>query len=279
MSRQALGKGLRSLIPETEITRRNQIAQIELDKITTNPFQPRKQFDQEKLEQLAESIRQHGVLEPIIVRSVAAGYEIVVGERRWRACLLAGEVKIPAIIKDFSDRQMTEMALIENLQREDLNAIEEAEGYQILADEFSLTQEEIAQSVGKKRSSVANALRLLTLDSQVKRLVAEGQLSRGHAKVLLAVDNIKERQVYAARVIKDGLSVRELEKMIKNGLRKRKTKTKDKILDPEVRMLEEELQRVLGTKVRLAYQDGKGKIEIEYYSDEELERILDFMRS
>ncbi len=279
MSRQALGKGLRSLIPETEITRRNQIAQIELDKITTNPFQPRKQFDQEKLEQLAESIRQHGVLEPIIVRSVAAGYEIVVGERRWRACLLAGEAKIPAIIKDFSDRQMTEMALIENLQREDLNAIEEAEGYQILADEFSLTQEEIAQSVGKKRSSVANALRLLTLDSQVKRLVAEGQLSRGHAKVLLAVDNIKERQVYAARVIKDGLSVRELEKMIKNGLRKRKTKTKDKILDPEVRMLEEELQRVLGTKVRLAYQDGKGKIEIEYYSDEELERILDFMRS
>ena len=279
MSRQALGKGLRSLIPETEITRRNQIAQIELDKITTNPFQPRKQFDQEKLEQLAESIRQHGVLEPIIVRSVAAGYEIVVGERRWRACLLAGEVKIPAIIKDFSDRQMTEMALIENLQREDLNAIEEAEGYQILADEFSLTQEEIAQSVGKKRSSVANALRLLNLDSQVKRLVAEGQLSRGHAKVLLAVDNIKERQVYAARVIKDGLSVRELEKMIKNGLRKRKTKTKDKILDPEVRMLEEELQRVLGTKVRLAYQDGKGKIEIEYYSDEELERILDFMRS
>ncbi len=279
MSRQALGKGLRSLIPETEITRRNQIAQIELDKITANPFQPRKQFDQEKLEQLAESIRQHGVLEPIIVRSVAAGYEIVVGERRWRACLLAGEVKIPAIIKDFSDRQMTEMALIENLQREDLNAIEEAEGYQILADEFSLTQEEIAQSVGKKRSSVANALRLLNLDSQVKRLVAEGQLSRGHAKVLLAVDNIKERQVYAARVIKDGLSVRELEKMIKNGLRKRKTKTKDKILDPEVRMLEEELQRVLGTKVRLAYQDGKGKIEIEYYSDEELERILDFMRS
>jgi len=279
LSRQALGKGLRSLIPETEITRRNQIAQIELDKITTNPFQPRKQFDQEKLEQLAESIRQHGVLEPIIVRSVAAGYEIVVGERRWRACLLAGEVKIPAIIKDFSDRQMTEMALIENLQREDLNAIEEAEGYQILADEFSLTQEEIAQSVGKKRSSVANALRLLNLDSQVKRLVAEGQLSRGHAKVLLAVDNIKERQVYAARVIKDGLSVRELEKMIKNGLRKRKTKTKDKILDPEVRMLEEELQRVLGTKVRLAYQDGKGKIEIEYYSDEELERILDFMRS
>ncbi len=277
MSRQALGKGLRSLIPETEITYRSQVAQIELDKIAANPFQPRKQFDQEKLEQLAASIRQHGVLEPIVVRRVGDGYQIVVGERRWRACSLAGEAKIPAIVKDFTDRQMTEMALIENLQREDLNAIEEAEGYQILVNEFSLTQEEIAESVGKKRSSVANALRLLNLDEHLKQLVAEGQLSRGHAKVLLAVDNVKDRRVYAMRVIKDGLSVRQLEKMIKAGLRK--TRTKDKRTNPEVRMLEEELQRVLGTRVRLAYRDGRGKIEIEYYSDEELERILELMRS
>ncbi len=277
MSRQALGKGLRSLIPETEITYRSQVAQIELDKIAANPFQPRKQFDQEKLEQLAASIRQHGVLEPIVVRRVGDGYQIVVGERRWRACSLAGEAKIPAIVKDFTDRQMTEMALIENLQREDLNAIEEAEGYQILVNEFSLTQEEIAESVGKKRSSVANALRLLNLDDHLKQLVAEGQLSRGHAKVLLAVDNVKDRQTYAMRVIKDGLSVRQLEKMIKAGLRK--TRIKDKRTNPEVRMLEEELQRVLGTRVRLAYRDGRGKIEIEYYSDEELERILELMRS
>ena len=277
MSRQALGKGLRSLIPETEITYRSQVAQIELDKIAANPFQPRKQFDQEKLEQLAASIRQHGVLEPIVVRRVGDGYQIVVGERRWRACSLAGEAKIPAIVKDFTDRQMTEMALIENLQREDLNAIEEAEGYQILVNEFSLTQEEIAESVGKKRSSVANALRLLNLDEHLKQLVAEGQLSRGHAKVLLAVDNVKDRRVYAMRVIKDGLSVRQLEKMIKAGLRK--TRTKDKRTNPEVRMLEEELQRVLGTRVRLAYRDGRGKIGIEYYSDEELERILELMRS
>jgi len=277
LSRQALGKGLRSLIPETEITYRSQVAQIELDKIAANPFQPRKQFDQEKLEQLAASIRQHGVLEPIVVRRVGDGYQIVVGERRWRACAVAEEEKIPAIVKDFTDRQMTEMALIENLQREDLNAIEEAEGYQILVNEFSLTQEEIAESVGKKRSSVANALRLLNLDEHLKQLVAEGQLSRGHAKVLLAVDNVKDRRVYAMRVIKDGLSVRQLEKMIKAGLRK--TRTKDKRTNPEVRMLEEELQRVLGTRVRLAYRDGRGKIGIEYYSDEELERILELMRS
>ncbi len=277
MSRQALGKGLRSLIPETEISQRNQVAQLELAKIVANPFQPRKQFDEEKLAQLADSIEQHGVLEPIIVRRVGAGYEIVVGERRWRASQLAGKARIPAIIKDFSDRQMTEMALIENLQREDLNAIEEAEGYRILIDEFSLTQEQVAQSVGKKRSSVANALRLLNLDNQVKQLVATGELSRGHGKVLLSVDDVKLRQAYATRIIQEGLSVRQVERMVKNAPKPRPKKKK--VADPEVLVLEEELQRVLGTRVRLAYRDGKGKIEIEYYSDEELERILDLMRS
>ncbi|MGB4141104.1 MAG: ParB/RepB/Spo0J family partition protein, partial [Limnochordia bacterium] len=144
MSRQALGKGLRSLIPQSDTLNRNLVSQIEVDKITANPFQPRKHFDQEKLEELAESIKNHGVLEPIIVRRAGGEYQIVIGERRWRACQLAGLATVPAVVKELSDREMTEMALIENLQREDLNAIEEAEGYQILIDEFSLTQEEVA---------------------------------------------------------------------------------------------------------------------------------------
>ncbi|HHT37097.1 MAG TPA: ParB/RepB/Spo0J family partition protein [Firmicutes bacterium] len=276
MSRQALGKGLRSLIPQVEVVNRNQVSQIEVDKITANPFQPRRYFDTEKLEQLAQSIKEHGVLEPIIVRKTDEGYQVVVGERRWRASMLAGKDTVPAVVKELTDRQMTELALIENLQREDLNAIEEAEGYQVLIEEFSMTQEEVAQSVGKKRSSVANALRLLTLDNKVKEMVASGALSRGHAKVLLGVDSVKLRQQLAEKVVKEGLSVRQLERLVKDRPKKKTEKTRRK--DPEVELLQEELQRVLGTKVRLDYHQGKGKIEIEYYSDEELERILDLMR-
>lgn len=276
MSRQALGKGLRSLIPQADIVNRSQVNHIEVDKITANPFQPRKHFDQEKLEQLAASIKEHGVLEPIIVRRVDEGYQIVVGERRWRASLLAGKKTIPAVIKDLSERQMTELALIENLQREDLNAIEEAKGYRILMEEFSMTQEEVAQSVGKKRSSVANALRLLSLDAKTKGMVANGSLSRGHAKVLLGVDSVKLRQMLAERVVREGLSVRQLERLVKEKPKKRILPQREE--DPELQLLQEELQRVLGTKVRLDYREGKGKIEIEYYSDEELERILDLMR-
>lgn len=278
MSRQALGKGLRSLIPQTEITNKTNVLQINLDEISPNPFQPRKQFDLEKLEQLSASIKQHGVLEPIIVRRIGEKkYQIVVGERRWRASSLAGLSTVPAVVSDFSDKQMTEVALIENLQREDLNAIEEAEGYQLLIEDFKMTQEEVANSVGKKRSSVANALRLLTLDPEVKQLVAQEKLSRGHAKVLLSVDKVRERQALAIRIIKEQLSVRQLEKIIQAQPKTSKPSTSSQ--DPELKSLQEELQRVLGTKVRLDYRQGKGKIEIEYYSDEELERILEFMRS
>lgn len=229
MSRQALGKGLRSLIPQVEVVNRNQVSQIEVDKITANPFQPRRYFDTEKLEQLAQSIKEHGVLEPIIVRKTDEGYQVVVGERRWRASMLAGKDTVPAVVKELTDRQMTELALIENLQREDLNAIEEAEGYQVLIEEFSMTQEEVAQSVGKKRSSVANALRLLTLDNKVKEMVASGALSRGHAKVLLGVDSVKLRQQLAEKVVKEGLSVRQLERLVKDRPKKKRRKRGGKI--------------------------------------------------
>lgn len=277
MSRQALGRGLRSLIPQMdEVGGKQGVSEIKVGLITANPFQPRKHFDEEKLEQLADSIKQHGVLEPIIVRPYDVGYQIVVGERRWRACSLAGVPTVPAIVRDLTDREMTEIALIENLQREDLNAIEEAEGYQILMEDFNLTQEEVAQAVGKKRPSVANALRLLSLDDQVKELVSTGQLSRGHAKVLLGVEQPKQRQQLAKQVVKGALSVRQLERIIRSGTKTKKGSKGEP--DPEVRVLQEELQRVLGTRVRLDYRQGKGKIEIEYYSDEELERILDFMR-
>lgn len=278
MSRQALGRGLRSLIPQMdEISGDKQgVSHIQLNLITANPFQPRKEFDEEKLQQLADSIKQHGVLEPIIVRRYNGGYQIVAGERRWRACSLAGLESIPAIVKDLTDNEMTEIALIENLQREDLNAIEEAEGYRLLLEEFNLTQEEVAEAVGKKRSSITNALRLLNLDQQVKSLVSSGQLSKGHAKVLLSIEDVAERQHLAKRVIKEEMSVRQLEKIIKGKSKKPKPTKREQ--NPEVKVLQEELQRVLGTKVRLDYHQGKGKIEIEYYSDEELERILDFMR-
>ncbi|NLM24853.1 MAG: ParB/RepB/Spo0J family partition protein [Firmicutes bacterium] len=278
MSRQALGRGLRSLIPQMdEISGDKQgVSHIQLNLITANPFQPRKEFDEEKLQQLADSIKQHGVLEPIIVRRYNGGYQIVAGERRWRACSLAGLESIPAIVKDLTDKEMTEIALIENLQREDLNAIEEAEGYRLLLEEFNLTQEEVAEAVGKKRSSITNALRLLNLDQQVKSLVSSGQLSKGHAKVLLSIEDVAERQHLAKRVIKEEMSVRQLEKIIKGKSKKPKPTKREQ--NPEVKVLQEELQRVLGTKVRLDYHQGKGKIEIEYYSDEELERILDFMR-
>ncbi|MDI9451515.1 MAG: ParB/RepB/Spo0J family partition protein [Limnochordia bacterium] len=275
MSRQALGKGLRSLIPQSDTLNRNLVSQIEVDKITANPFQPRKHFDQEKLEELAESIKNHGVLEPIIVRRAGGEYQIVIGERRWRACQLAGLATVPAVVKELSDREMTEMALIENLQREDLNAIEEAEGYQILIDEFSLTQEEVARSVGRKRSSVANALRLLSLEPQIKQMVAEGRLSRGHAKVLLSVNPGKQRMSLAQKVVEEDLSVRQLEKLIQQKPKPGKDKA---CRDPEVQMVQDELQRLLGTKVRLTYKRGKGKIEIEYYSDDELERIIELLR-
>lgn len=278
MSRQALGKGLRSLIPQTDISNKTNVLHIKLDEISANPYQPRKEFDSERLEQLSESIKQHGVLEPIIVRQINDNkYQIVVGERRWRASYLAGLETIPAVVSDYTDKQMTEVALIENLQREDLNAIEEAEGYQLLIEDFEMTQEEVAKSVGKKRSSVTNALRLLTLDPEIKQLVAQEKLSRGHAKVLLSVDKVRERQALAVRIIKEQLSVRQLEKIVKTGPKTSKPATPSQ--DPELKSLQDELQRVLGTKVRLDYRQGKGKIEIEYYSDEELERILEFMRS
>lgn len=277
MSTQRLGKGLRALIPQADEKFGLDIQDIALDKIEPNPYQPRQHFDQARLEELAQSIKEFGLLEPVIVRRKGTVYELAAGERRVRAAQLAGLEEIPAIVRDYDDLEMMQVGLIENLQRENLNPIEEAEGFRILMDKFGLTQNEVAEAVGKSRPSVANALRLLNLGDEERRLVETGELSVGHAKVLLGVGHSKLRLELARRVVKEGLSVRQLEQLVEKGKNVPRGTSRKK--DPEIAALEDDLQRHLGTKVSLSYRKGTGKISISYYSDEELERLLDMLRS
>ena len=276
MSTQRLGRGLRALIPEVEEEASSgEIQQIDLGLIEPNPFQPRQHFDQDKLEELAQSIAELGLLEPVLVRPLGQAFQLVAGERRVRAAKMAGLSEVPALVSDFEDLEMMQVALIENLQRENLNPIEEAEGYQRLIDEFGFTQVQAAEAVGKKRSTVANALRLLSLDELERQMVQEGLLSVGHAKVLLGVSNKKKRTELAKRVVAEDLSVRQLEELVKKP--KNVPRGTLKIKSPELIQLEEDLQRRFGTKVSVTYRKGTGRIAIEYYSDEELERLLDLM--
>ena len=277
MSTQRLGKGLRALIPQADEKFGLDIQDIALDKIEPNPYQPRQHFDHARLEELAQSIKEFGLLEPVIVRRKGTVYELAAGERRVRAAQLAGLEEIPAIVRDYDDLEMMQVGLIENLQRENLNPIEEAEGFRILMDKFGLTQNEVAEAVGKSRPSVANALRLLNLGDEDRRLVETGELSVGHAKVLLGVGQSKLRLELARRVVKEGLSVRQLEQLVEKGKNVPRGTSRKK--DPEIAALEDDLQRHLGTKVSLSYRKGTGKISISYYSDEELERLLDMLRS
>ncbi len=277
MSTQRLGKGLRALIPQADEKFGLDIQDIALDKIEPNPYQPRQHFDQARLEELAQSIKEFGLLEPVIVRRKGTVYELAAGERRVRAAQLAGLEEIPAIVRDYDDLEMMQVGLIENLQRENLNPIEEAEGFRILMDKFGLTQNEVAEAVGKSRPSVANALRLLNLGDEERSLVETGELSVGHAKVLLGVGQSKLRLELARRVVKEGLSVRQLEQLVEKGKNVPRGTSRKK--DPEIAALEDDLQRHLGTKVSLSYRKGTGKISISYYSDEELERLLDMLRS
>lgn len=285
MSKQRLGKGLRALIPQVEEPDLQDVAQgevqghvqeIALDAIEPNPFQPRRHFDPEKLQELAQSIAEFGLLEPVLVREHEKGYQLVAGERRIRAAELAGLKKVPALVKNFDDEEMMKVALVENLQRENLNPIEEAEGYQRLISEFGFTQNQVAHAVGKKRPSIANALRLLSLSDVEREMVQDGRLSTGHAKVLLGVNDAKKRVQLANKVIKEDLSVRQLEELLK----KPKTVPRGtlKMKSPELVDLENNLQRIFGTKVSMTYKKGAGRISIEYYSDEELERLLEMMR-
>ncbi|NMB12435.1 MAG: ParB/RepB/Spo0J family partition protein [Firmicutes bacterium] len=277
MSRQALGRGLKALIPQAEDAKGEEIRQIPVSAVEPNPYQPRRSFDQENLRELAASIKEKGVLQPVTVREKGEIFELVAGERRWRAAQVAGLSEIPAVVRELSDREVMEIALIENLQREDLNPIEEAEAYQVLMREFQLTQEEVAKAVGKGRPTVANRLRLLRLPEAVRGWVAGGQLSAGHAKILVMMD--EERAIELARRCVDrGWSVRQLEEFLQDASAKPRGQKVGRPLerqDPLLRDVEERLQGVLGTKVRIKDKKGKGKIEVDYYSTEELNRILE----
>ena len=246
--------------------------------IEPNMAQPRKQFDTEKLESLKESILEHGVVQPILVTPTQSGtYKIVAGERRWRASKLAGIKEMPCIIRSFEQQEVMELALVENLQREDLNPIEEAEGYQQLMDTFSLTQEEISKRVGKSRSAVANALRLNNLTPEVKKLVIDGDLTQGHARALLSIIDEKTQTDLAKRIVADGLNVRQVEALVSNLQSPKKSspkKTMNPLFAKYYKDVENSLSSRLGTKVKISEGARKGKIEIEYYSKDDLARIL-----
>jgi ParB family chromosome partitioning protein len=272
LNKKGLGKGLGALIPEIAREEEN-IQEISIKEIRVNQNQPRKHFDEKKIEELAESIKQHGVLQPVILRKRSEGYELVAGERRWRAAQKAGVEKIPAIVKELSDLDVMEIALIENLQREDLSPLEEAEAYKKLIEEFGMTQEELSKRVGKSRSQIANTVRLLNLDDEIKEMIIEEKLTAGHARALLAVEDKKERLKMAEKISKENMSVRQIEEAVKKKTDKKEKKREE--INPAILDVSEKLQTTLGTRVKIKGTEKRGKIEIEYYSADELERILE----
>lgn len=264
------------------------IVQVPVTRLAPSPWQPRRTFAPEALEELAASVKERGVLQPLLVRRVGEGYELIAGERRWRAATQAGLTDVPAIVMNAADKDALELAVIENVQREDLNVIEEAEAYRALAERFSLTQEEIAARTGKARASVANTLRLLGLAPPVRQLLAEGRLSAGHAKVLLGVADEEAQRMLALRVIRDGLSVRDLERVIARPSKTRPIAGRASagaagLPETHVETLTDRLQRRFGTRVRIVSapassgSPGKGRIEVEFFSHEDLDRILGLM--
>lgn len=274
MVKKGLGKGLGALIASETNDDNTGIIEIRINEIEPNSDQPRKYFDDDKLVQLSDSIKQHGVIQPIIVKKHNNIYTIIAGERRWRAAKLAGLTKVPVLVKEYTDKQVMEIALIENLQREDLNPIEEADAYQKLIDEYNLTQEQISESLGKSRPAIANTLRLLNLPNSIKKFVISGDLSSGHARCLIVLSDEIKQQVAANYIIDNKLSVRETEKYIKKLMEdapKKVNKTSPDIID-----IENKLKNILGTKVKLLAKNNKGKITIEYFSNDELDRIIEF---
>jgi ParB family chromosome partitioning protein len=278
MQKVALGKGLGALIPDLSTLDDKEkkalgIIELELDRIAPNEYQPRKVFDDGKLKELAASIKEQGVIQPIIVHRAGNGYGLIAGERRWRAARLAGLKTIPALVKEATKRELLEMALIENIQREDLNPLEAAEAYKRLQDEFKLTQEDLARRVGTERSTVTNFLRILGLSREIKQEIAAGNLSMGHAKAILSLERVRDQAQAAMHITKKGLSVREAETLV--GRMKDPPKEKRARLSHELKAIEEKLRKALGTKVSLSSKSKGGKIVIDYYSDEELDRILE----
>lgn len=278
MIKRGLGKGLEALIPKAEHKEKGFVIEMDIESLNPNLFQPRKNFDKEKMEELKGSIKKHGIIQPIVVRKIASGYEIVAGERRLKAAKEIGLKKIPAIIKSFNNEKSLEIALVENLQREDLNPVEQANAFKRLTDEFNLTQQELAEVTGKSRALVTNTIRLLKLNPEIQKNISGGKISFGHAKLLLSIEDEEVQRAVCNRIMANDLSVRDTERLIKNigKVQKRKFEVKNITIErfPEV---EGKLRDILGTKISILYDGKKGKIDIEFYSKEDLRRIVDLL--
>ncbi len=289
---RGLGKGLDSLIPasvpkaepvqETEAKEDNaQGTYVKITKVEPNREQPRKNFDEDALQELADSIKQYGIVEPLIVQDRKTYYEIIAGERRWRAAKLAGLKEVPVIVRNYTEQEIVEISLIENIQREDLNPIEEAQAYRRLLTEFNLKQDEVAERVSKSRTAVTNSMRLLKLCDEVQQMIIDDMITTGHARALISIDDPEQQYTIAQKVFDEKLSVRDVEKLVKNLNKPEKVKKEpvtDKALEAVYQDLEEKLKQSLGTKVSIASKgDGVGKLEIEFYTHDDLEKITDLL--
>ena len=255
------------------------IKYIDINNIKPNANQPRKTFDEGKLEELADSIREHGLIQPLVVRKSTNGYEIVAGERRWRAARKIGIKEIPAIVRELSDEENMLLAIIENMQREDLDPIEEAEGISQMIETYGLSQEQVSKSLGKSRPYITNQLRLLKLPEEIRKMVSDGRLSSGHVRALITIDDEEKQIKLAVQAVEQGLSVRLVEALAKANKKVKKSKSAKKKKSADVKRVEEDLKVALGTKVNLNQNGKKGKIEIEFYSKDELERLIELLKS
>lgn len=293
-TKKGLGKGLDSLIPKMEVDEisskpKRQVSEIvekgimtvKINMVEPNRNQPRKSFDEDALVELSDSIKQYGIIQPLVVQKKDDYYEIIAGERRWRAAKQAGLKEVPVIIKDYSEQEVVEIALIENIQREDLNPIEEAMAYKRLLTEFDLKQDQVAERVSKSRTAVTNSMRLLKLSDEVQQMLIENLITSGHARALLAIEDKKQQIQLATKIMDEKLSVRETEKLIKSILNPKQKKEKEEIDNKFIyEDIESKIKEIVGTKVKVNHKpNGKGKIEIEYYSNAELERIFDLFLS
>ncbi len=293
VKKKGLGKGLDSLIPDNKPIKssaqnsvspeeqKSGVQMMKINNVEPNREQPRKKFEEDALLELADSIKQVGIISPLIVQKRKDYYEIIAGERRWRAAKIAGLKEVPVIVKEYTEREIVEISLIENIQRENLNPIEEAMAYKRLLEEFNLKQDEVAERVSKSRTAVTNSMRLLKLDDRVQQMIIDDMISTGHARALLAIDDKEQQYELANQIFDEKLSVRETEKLVKEIKNPKKIKEKKKIENVFIyKDIENKLKEIMGTKVSISSKgNGKGKIEIEYYSDEELERMFDMIMS
>lgn len=278
MKQQRLGKGLGALISEDPVSSDNSVREIDVNSIDPNNDQPRKTFDNDKLNELAQSIKTYGIVQPVIVQQKDNRYVIIAGERRYRASRIAGLKTVPVVVKEYSKREFMEVSLVENLQREDLNPIEEAEAMRMLMDEHQLTQDVLSSRLGKSRSAVANTLRLLTLPDKVRIMVIAGDLSSGHARCLVSLESEEDKKNIADKIVTNGLSVRATEELIQNLKKKpKRQKVEKQPVPPEIRSAETTLSSALGTKVQINGSLEKGKITLSYYNSEQLQSLYDFL--